>query len=89
MPHLLKFHSIDSGFCRVYFQLKGSLSLFCIQEDFKDCFEFYNCSSDGEPIAPFKIKKELTIEIEYPKKDCFKFELIKNFIDSHPQLKGV
>ena len=47
---LFKFHSEDTGNCRVYY--RGDKHLYCIQNDGawgKDKFVFYSCSRDGEP----------------------------------------
>jgi hypothetical protein len=44
---MLKFLRNDPDKCRVYY--KYNKILYCTQEDFKGVFNFYICSTDGEP----------------------------------------
>lgn len=48
---MFKFYEEDIGYARIYFK-KGKW-LYCLQEEFKDRFEFYGCTPDGEPIGSF------------------------------------
>jgi len=44
----LAFHSVESGFCRVYYKRpKGTLC--CFQLDTRNTFKLYHCSREGEP----------------------------------------
>lgn len=58
----LTLHSVDSGFCRVYYTAPGKLTnsklLYCFQQEWRaghaqkygyPMFKFYRCSRDGEP----------------------------------------
>lgn len=46
----LKYHSTDSGDCRVYYKScdKTIKLLYCLQKDY-DTYKLYICSRDGEP----------------------------------------
>jgi hypothetical protein len=47
----MKFHSVDTGNCRVYYRAPGG-RLHCIQDETAwglGSFKFYQCSRDGEP----------------------------------------
>lgn len=58
----LRYHSTDSGFCRVYFQCETTKRLYCLQEDVApdgSPFTLYVCSSSNgfsEPEFPIDIK---------------------------------
>jgi hypothetical protein len=47
MAHHLKFHSVEPGYCRVYYTL-GS-ALYCVQDEGHRIYKFYRCTSQGEP----------------------------------------
>lgn len=46
-PIKLNLHSIDNGFCRVYY--RSGKDLLCYQESIGTSFALYVCSRDGEP----------------------------------------
>ena len=50
-PDKLTFLHEDNGFCRVMFYrtFEGNRFYYCWLEEAKGTFEFYRCSSDGEP----------------------------------------
>jgi hypothetical protein len=56
----LKFHSADTGFCRVYYKSEIN-GLYCTQEEEEDAFIWYVCSKDGEPEC--RIKEGVSVEI--------------------------
>jgi len=50
----LKYHSTDTGFCRVYYRNPENRRLYCFQnEGFgrQVNLKFYPCTADGEPIC--------------------------------------
>jgi hypothetical protein len=56
----LKFHSADTGFCRVYYKSESN-GLYCTQEEEEDVFIWYACTKDGEPEC--KLKEDVNVEI--------------------------
>jgi hypothetical protein len=57
-----KLHSIDTGFCRVYYTTRNESNeriIYCIQDNGKEGVELYRCSRDGEPSHPVKFKEPL------------------------------
>lgn len=50
----MKFHSTDPGFCRAYFKTEKG-SLVCVQEECKQGYKVYLCTSDGEPMYSIKL----------------------------------
>lgn len=63
---MLKFHSLDSGFCRVYYQYinpKGDKFLYCMQPDHDKTWRLYRCSMDGEPESAAQLKSWEDIEL--------------------------
>lgn len=49
----MKFHSTDPGYCRVYY--KCERRLYCVQEEGHGAYEFYRCSTEGEPSHPVSL----------------------------------
>lgn len=58
----LKYHSCNSGFCRVYYKSKKN-NLFCFQEDYKDTFGFFSCTKEGEPDFPIPFSQIKSVEL--------------------------
>lgn len=64
---ILKYHSTDNGFCRVYFKIAINHSYFyyCVQEDYPKILNIFACTSDGfycEPSHPVKLKPDVKFE---------------------------
>lgn len=56
LPVKLKFHSTDTGYCRVYFKHPFNSSLYCWQDGGRGVgFEFLVCTSEGEPSHPVEV----------------------------------
>ena len=91
--HVLKFHSYDSGFARVYYTYVNENRdkfFYCFQQDFKDKVEFYNCSgSDSEfcePEYPVKFKVVMTVNVK-PIPEVKFNDMIIDLIIARPDLK--
>lgn len=80
----LKIHSVDSGFCRVYYVFKNSAGetvLYCLQNDGREGVNFYSCTqSIGEPSHIVK-PDPLKVEFERPKIECSLTEAVNKWID--------
>lgn len=73
MLYKLKYHSTDSGNCRVYYRDENDKkALFCMQQDNSEnrakmynlpLFVFYRCSKDGEPSHSIKLNTIRSIEL--------------------------
>lgn len=53
-PHKMTLHSVDNGFCRVYYNYvnsQGQKLLYCLQDEGENYggVKCYRCSKDGEP----------------------------------------
>lgn len=61
----LKLHSVDNGYCRVYYRhdAEGDKRLFCMQEEGKDNFELLVCTDEGEPDYPMRLDNIESIEL--------------------------
>lgn len=58
----LAFHSVESGFCRVYYKRpKGTLC--CFQLDTRNTFKLYHCSRDGEPEHEISLQNKAVIAL--------------------------
>lgn len=73
MSTKLKVHSIDSGFCRVYYHARnndGESVWYCLQDEGKNIgLRFYRCTDDGEPCYPIELKKPASELLEIPAGD--------------------
>ena len=59
---LLVFKYTDRGYCRVYFERKGSL--YCFQKDYSTQPPiFYACTPDGEPNVSVKIPNNVCLKL--------------------------
>lgn len=53
----LNFHSVESGYARVYFQ--SEKALYCLQQDFRNQpANLYACTKDGEPDHTVSLESE-------------------------------
>lgn len=59
-----RYHSVDNGYCRVYYKLEPSGAMFCFQDEGVGLIDFYICNNpEHEPTYSFKIKKGLVVDI--------------------------
>jgi hypothetical protein len=79
-----RLHSIDSGFCRIYFTTYGDHDqpLYYCAQDEGDRFggvRFYRCSEDGEP--EYEVTPKDWCAVEVPKGDSELELRVKSFIE--------
>lgn len=87
----LTLHSVDSGFCRVYYTAPGKLSnsklLYCFQQEWSAAqakkygyplFKFYRCSRDGEP--DYEIPLEQIFSVPHPMGDSEIEQELRDFL---------
>jgi hypothetical protein len=91
----LQYHSVNSGFCRVYYKLEPSGTMFCFQNEGNGKTVFYICNNlELEPEYPFPIKKDLQIEINlipitehaWDRELCYQVDI---YIKNHKNFKVV
>lgn len=81
MRQELKFHSIDSGFARVYF--RNYPLIYCLQEINKNKLALYRCSRDGEPSYELSPKNfDFTLPRKYDDQDNL-MKLVVNFVNDN------
>jgi hypothetical protein len=76
--HKFKLHSINTGYCRIYYTTKNDTNerlIYCIQQDGHNEVNLYRCSKDGEPSHRVAFKLPL-------------IELFPLFQDVYPVPKG-
>ncbi|NTF17797.1 hypothetical protein G6L37_05240 [Agrobacterium rubi] len=53
MPTLtISLDHIDNNNCRAYFRAEETDGIYCYLQEGRDHYELYDCTSQGEPIAP-------------------------------------
>lgn len=85
-----KLHSIDSGFCRIYYTTKnseGQKIIYCLQDE-GDRFggvQLYRCSKEGEPefITHFKEGIKAIDSMEKPMGETELEKRVRHWIETH------
>jgi hypothetical protein len=77
----LKYHSTDSGFCRVYYKSEKG-GFYCFQKISRrfNLHEFFVCSKDGEPDIPLATKSIESVELP-PDNGCEINAEVRDFIE--------
>lgn len=65
---ILKIHSIDSGFCRIYYKTNnqhGQKILYCLQDEggSHGGIKLYRCTEEGEPSHEVSFKNDVYFEL--------------------------
>ncbi len=82
-----KLHSIDSGFCRIFYTTRNEHNerlIYCLQDDGRNMgVSLYRCSQDGEPSYKVKFKFDLKDNFEAPKGDTELEQNCKRYIENN------
>lgn len=75
----LAFRNEDNDNCRVYFRSDNN-SLFCYQLERRGEFQLFECTRDGEPLAPIDIN---SVDISLKSTAPGKVKIGKEFLEWH------